>query len=128
MKDALLDSDVLIDVLRGHPPAAAWIRSLPTLPPASGFAALELTYGARTARELADVYWFLRAFPLLWPSETHLRRALAEYPPLHLSHGLDLLDALTAATATAHGLAIATFNVRHFEAISGLQVVQPYVR
>jgi predicted nucleic acid-binding protein len=45
-----------------------------------------------------------------------------------LSHGLGGFDVLMAATALEHNLPLYTFNMRHFRAIAGLNVLEPYVR
>lgn len=42
----LLDSDVLIDVLRGHPPAVQWFAGLDELPTVPGFVVMELIQDA----------------------------------------------------------------------------------
>ena len=39
-----------------------------------------------------------------------------------LSHGMQLGDAIIAATAAEHGLAVLTANARHFHPVEGLQV------
>jgi predicted nucleic acid-binding protein len=41
---------------------------------------------------------------------------------LVLSHGLQLGDALIAATALEHNLPVLTANIKHFSPISGLSV------
>jgi predicted nucleic acid-binding protein len=124
----LLDTDILIDLVRRHPAASAWFAALPELPTVAGFAALELAYGCRDAAELRAVRAFLRVFPMAWPTEEDLRRALVDYAPLRLSHGLGLLDAVIAATAVGLDLSLVTFNVRHFGAVPGLTTEQPYTR
>lgn len=40
------------------------------------------------------------------------------------SHGLDVSDALIAATAAQHGLELATLNIKHFPMFKGLK--RPY--
>jgi hypothetical protein len=40
---------------------------------------------------------------------------------LALSHGLQVGDALIAATALEHQLSVLTGNVKHFSAVDGLQ-------
>jgi len=37
----LLDTDVLVDIQRGHTPAIAWFASLTTLPSVPGFVVME---------------------------------------------------------------------------------------
>jgi predicted nucleic acid-binding protein len=124
----LLDTDVLVDLRRSYEPALAWARSLDQLPRASGFAAMELAVGARDAKELREAEAYLRPLVMVWPSPHNLQYALARYAALHLSHGIGLMDALIAATAIGNDLSIATFNTRHFAAIPGIGVVQPYAR
>lgn len=124
----LLDADVLIDLLRAHPPALTWISSLTTLPAVSGFAAMELLYGCRDTRERKKVEKFLSVFEILWPNEEAMKRALFDYAPLKLSHNLSAFDAMIAATAVGQGMELGTFNVKHFKHVPGLSVVKPYVR
>lgn len=41
---------------------------------------------------------------------------------LTLSHGLQMADALIAATALEHGLPVLTGNVKHFRAVDALKI------
>ncbi len=52
--------------------------------------------------------------------------ALALMRTYTLSHGLTIPDALIAAAALEHGFTLYTRNVRHFQVIPDLHVVQPY--
>ncbi len=124
----LLDADVLIDLIRCRAPAQAWFTGLPAYPAASGVAAPELAYGATSAVELRNVQRFLRPFPVLWPTEEDSRRAFNDYALLHPSHGVEVMDAITAAIAIGQGMGLATFNVRHYRPIPGLTLLQPYSR
>ena len=123
-----MDSDVLIDLMRRSPAAIAWFASLSARPAVSGFAAIEVTYACRDAAEMRQAQRFIEPFPIVWPSEDDLQRALSEYAPLRLSHGISAFDALVASTAVGRGLPILTFNRKHFEAIPGVITVQPYAR
>ena len=119
---------MLIDLERRHPGADAWLATLPVVPGTPGFAAMELLNGCQRRAEWRSVDRFLRAFPVFWPAEPEMSRALREFTGYRLSHGLGLIDALIAATALGRGEPLATFNVRHYQAVPGLVTIQPYVR
>jgi len=104
------------------------MATLPAMPNAAGFAAMELIAGYLNGRELKQLQPFPRAFPFPWPSEADLQRALNEYLPLRLAHGIGLLDTVIAATATGAGLTLVTLNVRHFRHIPGLTILRAYVK
>jgi predicted nucleic acid-binding protein len=117
----VLDTDVLIDLSRGYPPALAWFASLvdPSLVP--GYAVFELLTGCDNA------LW-LRPFRIYWPTTIDCDRALATFARLSLSHNLGILDALIGECAVGLGVPLCTFNVRHFRAVAGLTTEQPYER
>jgi predicted nucleic acid-binding protein len=52
----LLDTDVLIDVQRGHAAALAWFAGLTDVPPVPGLVVMELIQGAENARQVRDSY------------------------------------------------------------------------
>lgn len=122
----ILDTDILIDIDRGHPNALAWIASLTALPMISGFAALELIQGCRNKSELTKVETFLSVFPLVWPDEADMQWTFANYGQYRLTHNMGILDCLIAATAMGASVPVATFNRKHFEAVPGLATIQPY--
>ena len=76
----LLDTDVMIDVLRGHDVALEWLQSLADetigLP---GFVALELLQGCRNRQEQQRVRRTLRPFALHWPNEHDCTRAYDDF-------------------------------------------------
>jgi predicted nucleic acid-binding protein len=64
---ALLDTDVLVDILRGTPAAQAWLASVPTATFAiPGVVAMELVVGCRNQMELQRVQRFLSRFSVIW--------------------------------------------------------------
>jgi len=124
----LLDTDVLIDVQRGHAPAVAWFGGLGQLPAVPGFVVMELIQDATNAKQVRQALKLVAPFQIVWPSPTDCTRALSDFAAYHLSHGLGLLDALIAATAIGLSAGLNTFNVKHYAAVPGLTLVQPYVR
>lgn len=122
----LLDTDVMIDFLRGHPPAVAWLTALPAPIGLPGLVAMELIQGCRNLTELQRVQKELLRFTLHWPSTGDCQRAYLDFATYHLSHNLGLLDALIGHTALGLNEPLATFNVKHYGVIAGLQTIQPY--
>ena len=126
----LLDTDVMIDLMRGFAPAIAWFESLgdeeaPALP---GFVVMELICGCRNRTELTELKERLRPFKIYWPREQDLDQSLADLWMYRLSHGLKILDTLIARCATGHEAILYTFNTKDFSLISGLKLEQPYSR
>jgi predicted nucleic acid-binding protein len=124
----LLDTDVLIDVQRGHAPAVRWFHGLSAPPGIPGFVVMEMVQEARNSQQVRAALNLIAPLPVFWPSEADCARALADFSVLHLSHNLGLLDALIAATAVGHGIPLCTFNVKHYRAVPNLVLVAPYVR
>jgi len=124
----LLDTDILIDIQRGHAPAMAWFAGLDELPLVSGFTVMELVQDAPSAQHIRKALKLVSPFPVVWPTEAECSRALADFVAYHLSHGLGLLDALIAACAIGHSATLCTFNVKHYAAVPGLATEQPYSR
>lgn len=122
----LLDSDVLIDIQRGRPQALAWFSALPELPAVPGFVAMELIQGAKNAQQIRDVLKLVAPLPVVWPTEADCARALSDFAALHLTQGLGLLDSLIAACALGRSATLCTFNTKHYRAVSGLVIQEPY--
>lgn len=124
----LLDSDVLIDILRGHPPAVEWFAGLDELPSVPGFVVMELIQDADNKARVDKALKLVKPLPVVWPEPAHCGRALADFQSFHLSHKLGLLDALIASCALGHSATLLTFNAKHYRIIEGLQLKQPYER
>lgn len=126
----LLDSDVLIDLLRKHPPAVAWFGTLPEDEElaVSGYVVMELIQGCRNKVEQDRVQRELATYGVVWLSEAECDRALDVFTRFRLSHNAGLLDVLIGQTAVALGEPLYTFNQRHYRFIPGIQTVQPYAK
>lgn len=125
----LLDTDVMIDVLRGFDPALSWLRSLGAKPVGlPGIVAMELLQGCRDGREQQRVQNVMRPYTLYWPTLADCTRAYASFAKYRLSHSIGLLDSLIAETSAGLNVPLATFNDKHYRVVSGVQLLQPYVR
>jgi predicted nucleic acid-binding protein len=125
----LVDTDVMVDVMRRHGPAVAWLDSLGTevigIP---GLVAMELLQGCRTRDEQEQLERFLRPYQRHWPTQADCARAFNDFAAFHLSHDLGILDALIAETAVGLNTQLATFNTKHYSVVPSAQLLQPYER
>ena len=124
----LLDTDVLIDIQRGHPPAVLWFASLTEVPCVPGFVVMELIQSASDSRQVKGAMLLVAPLAIVWPTESDCTQALAHFSRLHLSHGLGLIDSLVAACGTGRSAQLCTFNLKHYRAVPELVTEQPYVR
>ncbi|MBU1748245.1 MAG: PIN domain-containing protein [Chloroflexi bacterium] len=124
----LLDSDVMIDLLRQYPPAMRWFDTLDedeevALP---GYVVMELVQGCRNNREQERIQHAIAPYGTVWPSSGDCDQALEVFAQHHLSHNAGLLDVLIGQTAIALGVPLHTFNQKHYQFMTKLQTVQPY--
>ncbi len=124
----LVDTDVLIDVWRGHPPAVVWFGGRAELPSVPGFVIMELVQDAQNRQQVRQALKLVEPLPVVWPTEADGALALTHFVSYRLSHGLGLLDALIAATALRHGATLYTFNSKHYRFLPGLSIAEPYQR
>jgi len=119
----LIDTDVLIWYLRGHAGAAQFLDELPELR-LSAVTYMELVQGCRNRQELARLKKDLnrRVAAILPVSEAISNRAAALVETHFLGDGLMLADALIAATAIEHKLALCSANAKHFRPVQGLEL------
>ena len=121
MSEILLDTCIVIDFLRGKGEAISYIDGLGARPSVSSITVAELFQGFRSQQQEREARGFLRECGIVNITETIGERAgilLRHYGP---SHGLDMPDALIAATAEHHKMKLATLNVKHFPMFKGLK-------
>jgi len=123
----LVDTDVLIWHLRGYATATRRLDALGSFS-LSAVTYFELLQGMRNKAELAAVQKMIakRGAVILPLTEAITLKAIALMETLSLGRGLQMGDALIAATALQHGLSLLTGNVKHFSAVEGLSV-EPFV-
>jgi len=119
----LVDTDVLIWHFRGLADATRRLDQLPNLT-ISAITYLELLQGMRNQAEMTAIRRSLeRRHTVRLPITPDVtERAVDLMQRLTLSQGLQLGDALIAATALEHNLVLLTANTRHFSSIEGLSV------
>ena len=117
----LLDTDVLIDFLRGENKAISFIEKFFSQIILSPIVVAELYAGVRGANELAVLDNFISKFRVV-PINTEIARAGGLYKrDFGKSHGVGLADAILAATAENEKAKLKTLNVKHYPMIRGLK-------
>ena len=120
----LVDTDVLIDFLRGYGPAVSFVNShsdriiLPAIVVAELYAGAR---GAKDGEEQAMLENLLSLFRIVPINEDIARLGglyRRDYGP---SHGISLPDALVAATAFLESANLKTLNVKHFPMFEGIE-------
>jgi len=115
----VLDTTVLIDVLRGHRPALDYLSSLDEPPACSEITRVEVMRGLRhPERDAAE--GLMRSMRWTAVDEQIARRAGALGRTWRRSHSLATADLIIAATAAELGVELATSNTRHFPMFPGL--------
>ena len=119
----LIDTDVLIWHFRGNAKASYRLNGLPMLM-ISAVTWMELLQGFRSREEMRAVQksLALRQVQRLALTPVITSQAVELMENLSLSHGLQMGDALIAATALIHGVPLFTGNVKHFGAVRLLQI------
>jgi predicted nucleic acid-binding protein len=123
----LIDSDVLIWLMRGNAGAGALLQQTPDWA-ISAVSYMELVQGCRDKAELKALQKAFKSsehdahtdiMPLT-PTISQLAYTLVE--KYALSHSVHMADALIAATAITHAMPLITANKKHFSVIHGLQI------
>jgi len=125
--DVLLDSDVLIEILRGTPEAGTWLQAhtdwvigIPVI------VRMEILQGARDKREQQTLTRELRQFPVVHLEDGDSERALSWFEAFYLSHSTGIMDCLIATVAVRLDRPLYTFNLKHYRPLGELDARTPY--
>ena len=125
----LLDTDVLVDCLRGTPAARSWLEQATAESfQVPGIVAMELLVGCQSKADLERTHRFIAAFDVVWPEAVEFAKAYELLATHRLASGLSIPDCLIAAMALARSARLYTFNSKHFKVVAGLDVQEPYTR
>lgn len=116
----LVDTDVLIDYLRGNNEAVKYIKTYSRKVLLSAISVAELYAGVQDdeRRVLAE---FIGLFPVL-PVTMMIAKTGGDYKrDFFKSHNVGLADALIAPTAKTHNAALKTLNTKHFPMFKDLE-------
>jgi predicted nucleic acid-binding protein len=117
----LPDTDVLVDFLRGHSKAVAFINANHARIILSAIVVAELYAGVKGDAESATLQAFVSLFRVV-PVTGEIAGAAGLYKRDYgRSHGVGLADAVLAATAQAENARLKTLNTKHYPMLKALK-------
>ena len=126
MKKILVDTDILIDYLRGQNDALEFIKSNARSIVLSAITVAELYAGIKSEHEKTVLGQFISLFPVMPVSQEIAMTGGLMRNQFRRSHGVGLADAIIAATCQIHGLSLRTLNLKHFPMFPALRA--PYTK
>jgi predicted nucleic acid-binding protein len=123
-KPIVVDTDVLVDYLRGHGEAMSFIAANSERIVVSSIVVAELFAGVRGGADGTEhrVLERLLALFRVVPVSSGIARLGGLYKRDYgKSHGVGLADAIIAATATEEDAELMTLNVRHYPMLGGIE-------
>ena len=125
-KKLLIDTDIIIDFLRGFDRAVRYIKSHSEEIVLSVITVAELYAGVKGNDEHKDLDDLIALFPILQIT-TEVAKIGGLYKREYFkSHGVGLADGLIAASAEIHDAVLKTLNIKHYPMIKGLK--PPYFK
>lgn len=124
MDKLLIDTDIIIDHLRGYKPATEYLlKKKSSMLFISAMTVAELYAGMGNQHEETAVDKILNLFQIM-PIDHDISIAGGHLCKKHKkSHGTGLADALIAATALHHEAILVTLNTKHFPMV---KTIKPY--
>ena len=120
-KPILVDTDVLVDFLRGYGKAVTFIKRHSARIVLSSIVAAELHAGVKGDAEEAALEDFISLFRVL-PVTGEIAKAGGLYKrDYSKSHGVGLAGAVLAATAEAENANLKTLNVKRYPMLKGIR-------
>ena len=117
----LVDTDVLIDFLRGDNKAVTFVNANSSRIILSSIVVAELYAGVKGEPELTVLENFVSLFPVI-PVSSDIAKSGGLYKRDYgKSHGVGLADAIIAATCQAENAELKTLNIKHYPMIKGLK-------
>jgi predicted nucleic acid-binding protein len=123
--DILMDTNIIVDLLRGYQPARDWIAAQKQIGICRG-GYMEVIQGAADKKKQREVLKFLKRFTIIEHTQADFIWATRQLIRHSLAYSVDVTDALIAAPAYRLQKALYTRNSKHFIPMIPALVQQPY--
>ncbi len=125
MVTGLLDTSILVDVLRGYQPAEDWLATQDQLG-ITQIVWLELLEGAQNKMAQKESLKLLRRFELVELLPDDMAWAIKQLTSYGLSHHVGAFDCLIASVHPRLKVPLYTRNLKHFMPLIGNLALTPY--
>ncbi len=122
----MIDTDIIIDYMRGQVDAVSYIEGLANPLLISVITVAELYSGVREGEERKALDSFASAFELIPVTEAIAVKGGLYRRDYRKSHNVGLADAIIAASAEVKGATLVTLNDKHFPMLTSVHV--PYTK
>ena len=119
----LLDTNVLIEILKGKQETIEKIQSFAGTLAISSITVMELYYGALNKAELNKLEKFVSMFNIIQLNESISTQATKLVKTYAKSHNLDIPDSLIASSALVNNCKLFTYNLKDFKYIKNLKLI-----
>ena len=125
MVNFLLDTSIVVDVLRQYDPAQEWL-SQQSSPGISSVIWIEVLQGVKNGQAQRLALEFLRDFERVDLTIEDMDWAIEQLIRYQLSHNIGGLDCLIAAASHRMQIPLYTMNLKHFTPLLGTLAQKPY--
>jgi len=122
----LVDTDIVIDFLRGKERAVSWLESEASSICFSAVTVAEIYAGVRNTKEEAEIERLFAVFPVIAATNEIAREAGKIVKAYRPSHSIEIPDAIIAATCLLTAAQLCTCNIKHYPMFKGLK--PPYAK
>jgi len=126
MVDALVDTSIIVDLIRGFPDALTWLQNYEDELGVTRYIWLEVIQGAPNKQKQKTAITLLSEFDLVKTTQADNAWAVKSLIKIHLSNNVGALDCLIAATSHRLQIPLYTRNLKHFRPLLGNLAQSPY--
>ena len=123
MERIILDTNVLIEILKDNQSTIKKVQSFTCPLAISSITVMELFYGALNKAEVKKLEKFVALFEIIDINEAVSKQSMILIKTYAKSHNLDIPDGLIASTALVLDAPLFTYNLKDFRFIDGLELV-----
>ena len=123
---SLVDTSIVIDILRRYPPSLTWLQDQSQQIGITRYVWFEVLEGSGNRQEQKAAIRVLDKFELVSTTDADVEWATAAFLYHYLKSNTDAFDCLIAATSQRLQVPLYTRNLKHFTPLIGELAEQPY--